>query len=434
MPGAMVFGWKKKQAMETRPQPSGGAGRAVRIDEIAPILEELRRTRRSRLVKEAESTLRDVRAKMDRILEIVDTLEGEKLTEEDTDRHINAIVERGKAQVISVIKKAADIELRVDGYEDVPKASHELARMLKLIGDVLGRQTRVIHIFAKKYAGQLKSTLSDLNAVRDELARSSREHEALEAAVVGILEDISSMRRHRASIRDSSEKIKSMRAKIDSHAKDAESAASMIAKMEAAPEFIARQKIAESAGALDGQRRSLEHAIGESFARISRPLSKYIYVTSMDKKKKAIMQDLLDAPARALAAAGPDEVADILNHVRKAVSSESVSVKDVAKSEEQIDAVGAELKGRYEEISALGRQKADLDSKMREFDSAPLEAERARLAAARNSIDALESRIAEVESDRDASESALPGILKGIGAQLRSATSIAYTLVPDDAK
>ena len=36
-------------------------------------------------------------------------------------------------------------------------------QLLKKVGDVLGRQTRVIHIFAKKYANQLTNNLKIMN-------------------------------------------------------------------------------------------------------------------------------------------------------------------------------------------------------------------------------------------------------------------------------
>ena len=66
---------------------------------------------------------------------------------------------RGKKQVIDVIKKGVIQLPEISSINDAEKLDSALNQLLKKLGDVLGRQTRVIHIFAKKYATQLKGNL-----------------------------------------------------------------------------------------------------------------------------------------------------------------------------------------------------------------------------------------------------------------------------------
>jgi len=89
---------------------------------------------------------------------------------DDIDKHLKILVARGKKQVIGTIKKENSEKLPdIKSYDDVLALKEQVTRKQKRIGDALGRQSRVIHIFAKKYAGKLKSHLAVLNSNRSEL-------------------------------------------------------------------------------------------------------------------------------------------------------------------------------------------------------------------------------------------------------------------------
>ena len=49
------------------------------------------------------------------------------------------------------------------------------------MGDVLGRQTRVIHIFAKKYATQLKENLEVMNENHAEISRLLKNYDSTQS-------------------------------------------------------------------------------------------------------------------------------------------------------------------------------------------------------------------------------------------------------------
>ena len=58
------------------------------------------------------------------------------------------------------------------------KLDYFLTQLLKKIGDVLGRQTRVIHIFAKKYANQLTDNLKIMNKNSDNISKLLKHFES----------------------------------------------------------------------------------------------------------------------------------------------------------------------------------------------------------------------------------------------------------------
>lgn len=423
----MVFGWKRGAARaEDGPRE---APREIAAGEIGAELDRLSDARRERLVADASGLVSDIRAGLESMLEMVRQLEREDLTEEDADRHIRAVVDRGKRQVISIIRKEASAGVPdVRAYGDVLEANREAHRTIKIIGDVLGRQTRVIHIFAKKYAMRLKSTLSTLNSKKDELARAVREHESFESSVSDVRERVAALEGMRERAQSSSGRLGAIGEQLR-RAREAKGAAQeRISSLESSPEFAEHARQRGELDALGSERSSLDREIGASFARISRPLSKYVYVTSLDKEKKAVMRRMIDSPADALREAGTEGVSEILIHVRKAVSSGSVSVKDTAKSEEQIDSLSAGLGAFASRLASLESRRGEMLGRLRSFDTSRLDSARSSLERAESDIAALESREREVRADAEAAEAAIGPATRELESRLRAVTSVRYTV------
>ncbi len=61
--------------------------------------------------------------------------------------------------------------IQVSTLDEAKKLDYFLTQLLKKLGDVLGRQTRVIHIFAKKYANQLTNNLKVMNDNSDNISK-----------------------------------------------------------------------------------------------------------------------------------------------------------------------------------------------------------------------------------------------------------------------
>ena len=164
----MVFGWGKKKE-ETKPVETKPLTKEIRLSDVPTIVRDIENLRKSQVISEIKH-LRDITAPM--IIELIkigNVLEHDDLKIDDIDKHLAIIVVRGKKQVIDVIKKGVTPLPEISSFDDAIKLNYALNQILKKIGDVLGRQTRVIHIFAKKYASQLKENLEIMNSNHSEI-------------------------------------------------------------------------------------------------------------------------------------------------------------------------------------------------------------------------------------------------------------------------
>ena len=144
----MVFGWgKKKQKkipVEEIPQT-----KEISLTTIPEILSDLSELRKSQILTEIIALRNNTEPLIDDLMKIGNLLERDSLSIDDIDKHLAIIVVRGKQQVIDVIKKGVVPLPKISSFNDAEKLYLTLNLILKKVGDVLGRQTRVIHIFAK---------------------------------------------------------------------------------------------------------------------------------------------------------------------------------------------------------------------------------------------------------------------------------------------
>ena len=149
----MVFGWGKKKQEEKPVVEAPPSTKEISLDEIPGIVSDLQNLRKSQTISEIKHLRNSTQPLIDELSQIGNSLEKDNLRVDDIDKHLAIIVVRGKKQVIHVIKKDVVPLPEVTTIDDIYKVDNSLNQLLKKVGDVLGRQTRVIHIFAKKYEG-----------------------------------------------------------------------------------------------------------------------------------------------------------------------------------------------------------------------------------------------------------------------------------------
>ena len=92
-----------------------------------------------------------IKSSCETILHIAIDLERDTLNVDDIDIHLKRLVERGKKEVISTIKRESIVQLpEINSYDDVKNFNAIAGRMLKKIGDSLGRQSSVISYIRKE--------------------------------------------------------------------------------------------------------------------------------------------------------------------------------------------------------------------------------------------------------------------------------------------
>jgi len=164
----MVFGWGKKKPKLQETDQTVQTEKQITLSKIPSVLEEIKDLRTKTIISEAKYFQENFDAGRERILKIVNELEHDNLKVADIDKHLELLVVRGKKLVISTIQREASEKFsEISSYNNITEMNTHINRMLKRIGDVLGRQSRVIHIFAKKYASKLKQHLATLNSLFD---------------------------------------------------------------------------------------------------------------------------------------------------------------------------------------------------------------------------------------------------------------------------
>ena len=159
----MVFGWGKKKPVEVAPVERKSVNSNISLSDVPQIISDLNKLRESQTLSEIKNLRNNTAPLIDELIKIGIVLEKDNLSVDDIDKHLAIIVIRGKQQVIDILKKDVKNLMQVSTMDDAKKLDYFLTQVLKKVGDVLGRQTRVIHIFAKKYANQLTGNLKIMN-------------------------------------------------------------------------------------------------------------------------------------------------------------------------------------------------------------------------------------------------------------------------------
>src|SRR3990172_5247812 len=156
------------------------------------------------------SRRKKIEENLDEISKIIKELEQDNLHVDDIDKHLEILVVRGKKQVIDTIKKENSEKLPdIKSYDDVLALTELLTQRLKRIGDVLGRQSRVIHIFAKKYANKLKDHLAALNYDRNKMQTMIDKHTKLTDDTAQIIQKITNYDESKRKLKETEKRVRS---------------------------------------------------------------------------------------------------------------------------------------------------------------------------------------------------------------------------------
>ncbi len=424
----MVFGWGKKnekqQEIETVPLE-----KQISLSEVNKITSEIKSLREKTLISEYRSFKNKIVDQLKELIRIAKELEKDNLKTDDIDKHLKTIVMRGKRQVISTINKEAMIDFnKINSYDDVLQFDKEISQVLKKIGDVLGRQTRVIHIFAKKYADKLKNILSTLVADAKELHTILGNYKNLEENIISISDNLTQINKINDNHQTGGKRLIELNNQKESLIKKIESAEQEIEKLKDSKEYSKFQEIQDSINNLQSEKSRISSDIDQQFTKISRPLTKYGYVSSLDKPLKILMEKLLQNPFDVLTEENKSNIITILQSARKGVQSGSVSVKDTEKSLINIDETTEILDNFINRITGFNSKKQKLRNELEIFNISELEKKQSELSKAKSDQDDLENKIHIFENELSESKTKIPNIIKDIERRLREISSTKYTL------
>ena len=424
----MVFGWGKKKPEQSEVDVIPEE-KQISLTEISDIIKDIRSIRTRTIIAEVKAFRNKINSDRKTILEIANQLERDTLNVDEMDVHLMRLVKRGKNEIISVIKRECKVVFpEVNSFENVQTFDRLASRMLKKIGDALGRHSQVIHIFAKKYAKKLKSDLkimSDGNSHVIELIENYRE---LEDKIKQLFENIDKHDQAQKSI-VTLERHKDDAAKILQDLNNAiEHDTQDIKNIKDSSEYLEFLKTKEKINSMDSESIQIKNEIDLQFTKISRPLNKYVYVSSLDKLQKKILVDLIENPYRVLSNTNKQDVVRIFESVRKSVQSGSVSVKDINKSISQIDETFSKLDGFIKQIFMYNQKKNNVENELTVFNNKQLESKESDLAKRHNfKLDA-ESKIKSSDEEFKFTTELIPKLVNNIESILNKISAVQYRI------
>ena len=424
----MVFGWGKKKEdkipVEEIPQ-----NKEISLSNVPEIISDLSELRKSQALTEIKNLRNSTEPLIDELMKIGNLLEKDSLNIDDVDKHLAVIVVRGKKQVIDVIKKGVVPLPKISSFDDAEKLDSTLNLILKKVGDVLGRQTRVIHIFAKKYANQLKENLEVMNKNHSEITKLLKNFNSAKSLSDEIRDTLNQIK-HLTNVRkeqsqkiiETSENINSLQEKISLTQKS-------IDTIRSSDTYKKYLDLKNTLNVFSDQKSKIKNQINTQFTKISRPLSRYEYASSLDKDQKNILSILVAEPFNVLTAQNKDSIIVILENVRKGVSSGSISVKDSDKTFSQITEIEESLDVFIKQISEYHekyeRMQNDLNSLI-PSDMISLEEKLAKITSLK---DESQSKSKTYQDEIDEIDSKIPKLVSEIEEKLRKFSNTRYTIL-----
>jgi DNA repair exonuclease SbcCD ATPase subunit len=426
----MVFGWgNKKQQREDDIIPEI---KQITITDISNIIKEIRSIRLKTIIAEVKTFRNKIDSNCKTILNIATELEHDNLKMDDMDPHLMRLVKRGKNEIISVIKKeTATVIPEINSFADAKTFNTTATRTLKKIGDVLGRHSRIIHHFAKKYASKLKNDLKIITDESEEINKLIKNYSELENSVEQIFENLDKYNQSQKSIVTLRGRQKQAEKTVQNLYKTIKNDIQDIKNLKDSNEYSVFSEIKEKINSMFSLRSKIKSDIGLQFSKISRPLNKYVYVSALDKPQKKLLTRLIENPYDVLTAANKPDLVRILESVRRAVQSNSISVKDVTKSVSQIDELLAKFDAIIEEISTFEKSKNDLESKLSIFNVEKLTHAENILTGHQNENSDIEAKIRTLENEITDLIESLPKHIKSIQSKLNEISAVQYSIKPE---
>lgn len=424
----MVFGWGKKKLDENEINVVPKE-KHILLSDISNILEEISSVRTKTIMAEVKTFRNKIDSNRKTLLKITKELDGDTLNTEEIDHHLRRLVDRGKSDVLSIIKKECTKNLiEINSFDDVKAFSETVTKMLKRVGDSLGRHSNVIHIFAKKYAKRLKDDLRVMQSDNKEISVLVTNHIDLENKIEKITESVIEYEQFQESLstldvrKDNAEKNIQKLIEMNKNIIDE------IETLKNSKEYTAYLKIKEEINSFLSVRLEIKNQIDSQFANISRPMNKYIYISSLDKLQKKLLENLINNPIDVLTDENKDGIIQILEAVIKNVKSESISVKNIEKSLNQLNQTISLVDEFIDKINNCSQSKIDAENRLSVFNYANLEKKELDLSKNKNNTSETESELESFEFETGSITDSMSKSIKSIESTLNQISAVHYVI------
>ena len=424
----MVFGWGKKKTQQYE-EDITSREKEIFLSEIPDIIKQLKSIKEKTVISETGIFRNKIKSNCDSILKTVGDFEHASIKSEDLDPHLYTILQRGKKQVVSTIKQECTVN-----FPDIISLNevltfHKLStRMLKKIGDMVGRQSTVLHTLANKFANKLKADLKNMKDGNDEIQTLIDNHANFEDKTNEILENIDKYNQSEKAIVVMNNNQKQMKKNVKDLSSEIQHDMDEIENIKSSKEYTNFSKVQENIENLSAVIYKIKNDIEIQFTKISRPLNKYVYITSLGKSEKKLLEDLANNPFDTISKTSKQDITKILELVRNSVQSGTVSVKDINKSLLHIDETLEKLDSFFGKISEHNQLKDKLENDLKNYNFENLRQNESKLRKHQDDKSKTESKTESLHVEVDNVNESLPNQIKFIETSLNSISPVLYSI------
>ena len=424
----MVFGWGKKKTQQYE-EDITSREKEIFLSEIPDIIKQLKSIKEKTVISETGIFRNKIKSNCDSILKTVGDFEHASIKSEDLDPHLYTILQRGKKQVVSTIKQECTVDFPdIISLNEVLTFHKLSSRMLKKIGDMVGRQSTVLHTLANKFANRLKDDLTNLKDGNDEIQTLIDNHINFEDKTNEILENIDKYNQSEKSVVVMNNNQKQMKKNMKDLSSAIQHDMDEIESIKSSKEYTNFSKVQENIGNLSVGMYKIKNDIEIQFTKISRPLNKYVYITSLGKLEKKLLEDLANNPFDIISKTSKQDITKILELVRNSVQSGAVSVKDVNKSLLHIDETLEKLDSFLRKISEHNQLKDNLENDLKNYNFENLRQNELKLRKHQDDKSKTESKTESLHVEIDNVNESLPNQIKFIETSLNKISPILYSI------
>lgn len=424
----MVFGWGTKK-QEEKSVDEIQKNKDILLTDVSKIISDLGNLRKSQTLSEISSLRNKTEPLIKDIMKIGNVLEKDNLNIDDIDKHLAIIIVRGKNQVIDMIKKDVVSLPKISSLDDAEKLNSALNLILKKAGDVLGRQTRVIHIFAKKYASQLKENLTVMNSNHSEISQLLKNFDSAKSISDEIHETLDQIKNLTDLRNETSRKLAEINGALNSIGEKISSLRGSIGEIKSSENYKKYVALKNTLDEFIEQKSVIKNQISTQFTKISRPLNRYEYASSLDKDHKNILSSLVSEPVDVLSANNRDSIIQILENVRKGIVSGSISVKDVEKTSFHITETEESLDGFIKQVSEYNKKCEQIQNDVGSLMPGNLLSLESDLAKYTSLNDDSNLKSETFQGEIDEIDSKIPKLVLEIQDKLRQFSNTKYTIL-----
>ena len=254
------------------------------------------------------------------------------------------------------------------------------------------------------------------------------EYTNFESTSKNVLEEIEKIKNSKKEIEDKNHRLTKLKREIEDHKKTVNDLEQDIRTLNSKNEYREFLNVKKEIESMAPERNSVKNEIDLQFSKISRPLGKYSYISSLEKPLKNIMARLVDEPIEVITNENKNAIIEILQAVVKSVVAGNVSVKDSQKAVEQIEETINRLDEFINLKNNLSKKMNSLESKLSILNINDLEEKEKKVTRAKEDILQCESSIKALEKEISEESNRTPQLIHDIETKLGEISRSKITL------